>query len=111
MDLKDITKEYNLMMVSFMKSSDSKSRSTFIPYYGTKWKITRHLGNLNAGRNQVEVAGKWRFNVKYVAVLPAPAAAVHLLMRYGLNECWQHLNLLCQVLARLQVCDPDIQRR
>ncbi|MDR3433199.1 MAG: hypothetical protein P4L95_15060 [Rouxiella aceris] len=33
--LKDIPKEYNVMMVSFMKSSDSKSVPTFIPYYDT----------------------------------------------------------------------------
>lgn len=45
--LKDTPKAYNVVMASFMKSSDGKSMPTFVPYYGTDQSFRAEVAALN----------------------------------------------------------------
>ena len=45
--LKDTPKAFNVVMASFMKSSDGKSMPTFIPYYGTDQSFRAEVAALN----------------------------------------------------------------
>ncbi|KQN49491.1 chitinase [Serratia sp. Leaf50] len=47
MNLKETPKEFNVVMVSFMKSADGKSMPTFVPFYGTAQSFRAEVSELN----------------------------------------------------------------
>ncbi|MGA9605784.1 MAG: glycosyl hydrolase family 18 protein [Rouxiella badensis] len=47
MNLKDTPKEFNVVMVSFMKSTNDNSMPTFTPYYGTEQSFRTEISELN----------------------------------------------------------------